>query len=53
MDEREKIQVVINTLETLVIPATRNNVGRLAGIYNILDGIVNGEGEDGREADTE
>ena len=53
MNEREKLQVVVNTLETLVIPATRNNVGRLAGIYNILDGIVNGEDENEREADAE
>lgn len=39
MDEltsAEKIQIVINTLRTLEIPPTFDNVNRLTGIYNIL-----------------
>lgn len=37
MDELStKIQAVINTLETLEIPATYNNVNRMLGIYNTL-----------------
>ena len=30
------VQIVINTLETLQIPPTQENVGKLAGIYNLL-----------------
>lgn len=31
-----KIQIVINTLETLNIPAAYGNVNHLTGIYNML-----------------
>lgn len=39
MDEltrAEKIQIVINTLRTLDMPPTFDNVNRMTGIYNIL-----------------
>lgn len=42
MDEltsAEKIQIVINTLRTLEMPPTFDNVNRLTGIYNILFGL--------------
>ena len=36
MNEAEKIQIVLNTLETLMIPATFDNVNRMMGIYKTL-----------------
>lgn len=39
MSDAEKIQAVINTLETLTIPATFDNVNRLLGIYKTLGEI--------------
>ena len=36
MNEKEKIQAVINTLEQLMIPATFDNVNRILGIYQTL-----------------
>ena len=35
-EQAAKIQIVINALETLNIPATFNNVNRLTGVYNTL-----------------
>lgn len=36
MNEKEKIQAVINTLEKMMIPATYDNVNRMLGIYQAL-----------------
>ena len=36
MDNADKIQAVINTLDTLMIPATYDNVNRVLGMYNTL-----------------
>ena len=36
MNEQEKIQAVINTLEKLMIPATYDNVNRMLGVYQTL-----------------
>ena len=36
MNEKEKIQAVINTLEQMIIPATFDNVNRMLGIYQTL-----------------
>ena len=36
MNDREKIQAVINTLEQLMIPATYDNVNRMLGVYQAL-----------------
>lgn len=41
MNNAEKIQMVINTLETIVIPATFNNTNRITGIYNTLAEVLN------------
>ena len=36
MNNAEKIQAVINTLEQLMIPATYDNVNRMLGVYQTL-----------------
>ena len=36
MNEKEKIQAVINTLEQITIPATFDNVNRMLGVYQTL-----------------
>ena len=36
MSNADKIQAVINTMETLMIPATYDNTNRITGIYNTL-----------------
>ena len=36
MNNAEKIQAVLNTIEILNIPATYDNVNRLMGIYSTL-----------------
>ena len=36
MDNADRIQAVINTLETIQIPATYDNANRVRGIYNTL-----------------
>jgi len=36
MNDYEKIQAVINTLESLQIPATFENVSRLTGVFRTL-----------------
>lgn len=44
----EKIQIIINTLQTLMIPATYHNMNRLMGVYEQLATIrdqLNGKGE--------
>lgn len=43
MNDSEKIQAVINTLEQLMIPATFNNVNRMLGIYQTLAEIRDGK----------
>ena len=35
-EQAAKIQIVINTLETLNIPATYDNVNRLTGVFQLL-----------------
>ena len=56
-EQAEKIQIVINTLETLNIPATFYNVNRLTGVYNTLIKVrdkltaTKGEATDERDAD--
>jgi len=36
MSNAEKIQAVINTLETLMIPANYDNVNRMTGVFQTL-----------------
>lgn len=36
MNEKEKIQAVINTLEQIMIPATFDNVNKMLGIYQTM-----------------
>ena len=36
MNNAEKIQAVINTLEQMMIPATYDNVNRMLGVYQTL-----------------
>ena len=36
MNDKEKIQAVINTLEKMEIPATYDNVNRMLGVYQTL-----------------
>ena len=43
MDTAQKVQIVINTMEKLTIPATFDNVNRMTGIYQMLFDIRNGE----------
>ena len=58
-EQATKIQIVMNTLETLNIPATFDNVNRLTGIFNLLTGLRNElagrkeEADDGRDAEAE
>ena len=41
MSNAEKIQLVINTIGVLNIPATIENVSRLSGVYGILQEVRN------------
>ena len=43
MDTAQKVQIVINTLGQLTIPSTFDNVNRMAGIYQMLYDIRDGE----------
>ncbi len=43
METAQKVQIVINTMEKLTIPATFDNVNRMTGIYQMLFDIRNGE----------
>ena len=52
MDTAQKVQIVINTMEKLTIPATFDNVNRMTGIYQMLFDIRNDE-ENTEEAVTE
>lgn len=36
MNEKEKIQIVINTLKEIMIPASFDNINRMMGIYQTL-----------------
>ena len=45
----EKIQVVINTLESMQIPATYDNVSRMTGIYQLLAEIRDSLGREAAE----
>jgi hypothetical protein len=55
----ERIQIVINTLEMLNIPATFHNVNRLTGVYNTLIkvrdklAVTKGEATDEQDAEAE
>ena len=53
LNNSEKIQVVINTLEKLVISPVLDNVSKLTGIYNLLyqvrDDLANQEAKDKSE----
>ena len=49
MENATKIQAVINTLETVMIPATYDNVNKILGIYRTLAEVrddVNREGQE-------
>ena len=46
MNEKEKIQAVINTLEQLMIPATYDNVNRMLGVYQTLIEVRDSEPEE-------
>ena len=58
-EQAAKIQIVINTLETLNIPATFDNVNRLTGVFQLLRQLrdelagMKGEADDERDADAE
>ena len=58
-EQAAKIQIVMNTLETLNIPATFDNMNRLTGIFNLLAGLRDElagrkeEADDGRDAEAE
>ena len=58
-EQAAKIQIVINTLETLNIPATFDNVNRLTGVFQLLRGLrdelagMKGEAVDERDAEAE
>ena len=58
-EQAKKIQIVINTLETLNIPATFYNVNRLTGVYNTLIkvrdklAVTKGEADDEQDAEAE
>ena len=45
MNDREKIQAVLNTMEQLMIPATYDNVNRMLGIYQTLMEVRDGKKE--------
>ena len=45
MNDREKIQAVLNTLEQMMIPATYDNVNRMLGIYQTLMEVRDGKKE--------
>ena len=49
MNEKEKIQAVINTLEQMMIPATYDNVNRMLGIYQTLIEIRDTKTEEVKE----
>lgn len=56
MDNAQKAQAVINTLEKLTIPATFDNVNRMTGIYQTLFDLrdsCRAEDKNGEEAVTE
>ena len=58
-EQAAKVQIVINTLETLNIPAAYENVNHLTGIYNLLYQLrdelsaMKEEARDERDADAE
>ena len=49
MNEKEKVQAVINTLEQMMIPATYDNVNRMLGIYQTLIEIRDTKTEEVKE----
>ena len=57
MKNTEKIQAVINTLESMEIRSTYDNMNRLLGVYQTLaqvrDELAAEEEKDGGEADAE
>ena len=46
MNEKEKVQAVINKLQEVMIPATFDNVNRVLGIYQTLIEIRDKEPEE-------
>jgi len=55
-EQATKIQIVINTLETMTIPATFDNTNKLLGVYQLLQQLrdeLNGGETDAGEADAE
>lgn len=57
MKNTEKIQAVINTLESMEIRSTYDNMNRMLGVYQTLaqvrDKLAAEEEKDGGEADAE
>ena len=49
MDNKTKIQAVINTLETVMIPATYDNVNKILGIYRTLAEVRDADGEEQKD----
>ena len=49
MNDAEKLQAVINTLEQMMIPATYDNVNRMLGIYQTLIEIRDTKTEEVKE----
>ena len=45
MKTSEKLKAIANTLETLDIKATGENVSKLTGIYQLLNEIIREEAE--------
>lgn len=43
MNDREKIQAVINTMAEIMIPATFNNLNRMLGMYQTLIEVRDGK----------
>ena len=48
-EQANKIQLVINTLETLSIPATYDNLNKLLGCMQVLRDVMKEVGESGND----
>lgn len=53
MNNADKIQAVINTLEALMIPATYDNVSRMTGILKTLAEIRDDLNKPAKEAEAD
>lgn len=40
MSTSDKLKAIANTLETLMIPATGENVSKMTGIYTMLNEVI-------------